>query len=209
VKLWTLLPSVIHAFSHLVFLRLLTLSHLSPSGPYPVLIFWGLLAYICASAVVTTAPTFPSQFLNIDVVIASAIFLHFKTKSCSEMIVTRTLTPIPTSGPTCISRLLQRYPLSPGHLTSNVCRKISVFPPTGMDFPAGLSHPKAEVPIVNIEKNSAVYPLGASASSRRSTPSLRFEDCEMVVEEGQAWVVVGTSGAGKDVLLQVSSRSYR
>ena len=26
----------------------------------------------------------------------------------------------------------------------------------------------------------------------------------MVVEEGQAWVVVGTSGAGKDVLLQVS-----
>jgi ABC-type glutathione transport system ATPase component len=76
-----------------------------------------------------------------------------------------------------------------------------------MDFPAGLSHSKAEEPIVNIGRNSAVYPLGASASSQRSTPSLRFEDCEMVVEEAQAWVVVGTSGAGKDALLQVS-RSY-
>jgi len=73
-----------------------------------------------------------------------------------------------------------------------------------MDFPAGLSHPKAEEPIVNIGRNSAVYPLGAAASSQRSIPSLRFEDCEMVVEEGQAWVVVGASGAGKDVLLQVS-----
>ncbi|KAF9650289.1 P-loop containing nucleoside triphosphate hydrolase protein [Thelephora ganbajun] len=71
-----------------------------------------------------------------------------------------------------------------------------------MDFLVGLSHPKAEQPIVNIGRNSAVYPLGASASSQRSIPSLRFEDCDMVVEEGQAWVVVGTSGAGKDVLLQ-------
>lgn len=76
-----------------------------------------------------------------------------------------------------------------------------------MDFPAGLSHPNAEEPIINIGRSSAVYPLGASANPQRSVPSLRFEDCEMVVEEGQAWVVVGTSGAGKDVLLQVG-RSY-
>lgn len=76
-----------------------------------------------------------------------------------------------------------------------------------MNFPTGLSHPKVEESIVNIGKNSAVYPLGASASSQRSIPNLRFEDCEMVVEEGQAWVVVGTSGAGKDVLLQ-ASKSY-
>jgi len=121
----------------------------------------------------------------------------------SEMIVTRTLTSVPTCGSTCISYLLQRYSLSHGRLTSNICRRISTRSPTGMDFPAGLSHPKAKVPIVNIGSNSAVYPLGAAASSQRSIPSLRFEDCEMVVEEGQAWVVVGTSGAGKDVLLQV------
>jgi len=112
-----------------------------------------------------------------------------------------------TSIPTCTSHLLQRCLLAPGNLTSNVHRRISVCSPVGVDFPAGLSHPKAEEPIVNIGKNSAVYPLGASASSRRSTPSLLFEDCEMVVKEGQAWVVVGTSGAGKDVLLQVG-RSY-
>jgi len=76
-----------------------------------------------------------------------------------------------------------------------------------MDFPAGLSHPKAEEPIVNIGRNSAVYPLGASANPQKSTPSLRFEDCGMVVEKGQTWAVVGTSGAGKDVLLQVSRSS--
>ena len=77
-----------------------------------------------------------------------------------------------------------------------------------MDFPAAVRHPKAEEPIVNIGRNSAVYPLGASASSQRSTPSLLFEDCEMVVEEGQAWAVVGTSGAGKDALLQVSGNPH-
>ena len=77
-----------------------------------------------------------------------------------------------------------------------------------MDFPGGVRHPKAEVPIVNIGRNSAVHLLGASPSLQRSTPSLRFEDCEMVVEEDQAWVVVGTSGAGKDVLLQVSRSSH-
>jgi hypothetical protein len=30
----------------------------------------------------------------------------------------------------------------------------------------------------------------------------------MVVKEGQAWVVVGTSGAGKDVLLQVGGSRH-
>ena len=118
--------------------------------------------------------------------------------------MTRTLTSVPTCSSTCISHLLQRYSLSHGRLTSNVYRRVSTRSPAGMDFPVGLSHPKAEEPIVNIGRNSAVYPLGASASSQRSVPNLRFEDCEMVVEEGQAWVVVGTSGAGKDVLLQVS-----
>lgn len=118
--------------------------------------------------------------------------------------MTRTLTSVPTCSSTCISHLLQRYSLSHGRLTSNVYRRVSTRSPAGMDFPVGLSHPKAEEPIVNICRNSAVYPLGASASSQRSIPNLRFEDCEMVVEEGQAWVVVGTSGAGKDVLLQVS-----
>ena len=121
--------------------------------------------------------------------------------------MTRALTPVPASGSTCISYFLQRYSLSHGRLTSNIYRSVSTRSPAGMDFPAGLSHPKAEESIVNIEKNSAVYPLGVSASSQRSIPSLRFENCEMAVEEGQAWVVVGTSGAGKDVLLQVC-RSY-
>ena len=77
-----------------------------------------------------------------------------------------------------------------------------------MDFPAGLTHPKSTDSIVNIGRNSAIYPLGAAVNSLGSNPSLRFEDCGMVVEEGQAWAVVGTGGAGKDVLLQVS-RSYR
>ena len=121
--------------------------------------------------------------------------------------MSRTLTSVPTFGSTCISHLLQRCYLPPDRLTSNVCRRFSIWSPAGMDFPAGLSHPKAEEPIVNIGKNSAVYPLGASANSQRSTPSLRFEDCEMVAEDGQAWVVVATSGAGKDILLQVS-RNY-
>ena len=124
------------------------------------------------------------------------------------MIVTRPLTSIPTSGPTCIFHLLQRCHFPPGHLTSNVCRKISTCSPIGMDFPVVLTHPKAGDPIVSIGRHSAVYPLGAPANSRKSSPSLRFEDCEMVVEEGQAWVVVGTSGAGKDILLQVG-RSHR
>ena len=127
-------------------------------------------------------------------------------RSLLEMIVTRGLTSIPTSGSACVSHLLRRPYLSPGHLTSNVCTRISTCSPAGMDFPAGLTHPEAEVPIVNISRNSAVYPLGASANS---IPSLRFEDCGMVVEEGQVWVVVGTSGAGKNVLLQVSiGQSY-
>jgi ABC-type glutathione transport system ATPase component len=129
-------------------------------------------------------------------------------RSPSEMIVTRTLTSTQTSGSRCTSRLLQRCYLSPGYLTSNVRRRVSTCSSAGMDFPAGLRHPQAEEPIVNVGRNSAVYPLGASASPQRTTPSLRFEDCEMVVEEGQAWVVVGTSGAGKDVLLQVSGK-YR
>jgi ABC-type glutathione transport system ATPase component len=77
-----------------------------------------------------------------------------------------------------------------------------------MDFPAGLAHSKAREPIVNIGINSAIYPLGAAVNSQRSNPSLRLEGCGMVVEEGQAWVVVGTSGVGKDVLFQVS-RSYQ
>ena len=76
----------------------------------------------------------------------------------------------------------------------------------GVVFPPGLSHPRVGEPITNIGRGSAVHPLGASANSRKSTPSLRFEDCEMVVEDGQSWVVVGTSGAGKDVLLQVGTR---
>ena len=117
--------------------------------------------------------------------------------------MTRPLTSIPTSGPTCISHLLQRCHFPPGHLTSNVCRKISTCSPIGMDFPVVLTHPKAGEPIVSIGKHSAVYPLGAPANSQKSVPSLRFGDCEMVVEEGQAWVVVGASGVGKDVLLQV------
>lgn len=126
----------------------------------------------------------------------------------SEMIVTRTLTSVPSSGSTCISHLFQCCSLPLGLLTSNVRRRISTSSPASMCSPAGMSHPKAVSPIVNIGMNSAVYPLGASANSQRSTPSLRFEDCEMVVEEGQAWVVVGTSGAGKDVLLQVSRSSH-
>ena len=122
--------------------------------------------------------------------------------------MTRTLTSIPASGSTCISRLLQHCSFAPDYLTTNVRRKISTRSPTGMDFPAGVRHPRAEDPIVNIGRNSVVHPLGVSASPQKSTPSLRFEDCEMVVEEGQAWVVVGTSGAGKDVLLRVSRSSH-
>jgi len=80
---------------------------------------------------------------------------------------------IPKSGPTCTSRPLQCCPLSPGHLTNNVCRRSSVFSPAGMDLPAGLSHPKAEEPMLNIGRNSAVYPLGTS-SSQRSTPSMLY-----------------------------------
>lgn len=128
-------------------------------------------------------------------------------RSLSEMIVTKTLNSIPTSGSTCISHL-QHCSLSLGRLTSNVSRSFSTRSPAGMCFPAGVSHPKAVEPIVNIGMNSAVYPLGASANSQRSTPSLCFEDCGMVIEEGQAWVVVGTSGAGKDVLLQVGKRPH-
>lgn len=122
--------------------------------------------------------------------------------------MTRTLTSVPTSSSTCISHLLRCCSLSRDRLTNNVYRRLSTRSPAGMDFPVGLSHLVAEEPVVNIGRGSAVYPLGASASSQRSVPSLRFEDCEMVVEEGQAWVVVGTSGVGKDVLLQVG-RSYR
>ena len=59
--------------------------------------------------------------------------------------------------------------------------------------------------MVNIGRNSAIYPLGAAVNSQRTNPSLHFKDCGMVVEEGQAWVVVGTGGAGKDVLFQVSN----
>ena len=129
-------------------------------------------------------------------------------RSLSEMIVARTLTSISTSGSTCISHLLQCCSFPPGHLTNDVRRRISTCSFAGMDFPTGLTHPKTGKPVISIGKNSAVYPLGAPANSQRSTPSLRFEDCGMVVEEGQAWVVVGTSGAGKDVLLQVS-RSCR
>lgn len=73
-----------------------------------------------------------------------------------------------------------------------------------MDFPDGLTRPKAKEPIVNFGKNSAIYPLGAAVNSHKSNPSLYFEDCGMVIEEGQAWVVVGTGGAGKDALFQVS-----
>lgn len=108
---------------------------------------------------------------------------------------------------TCISHLRRRR-LFLGRLTSDTPRRISACLVSGMDFPAGLTHPKAEEPIVSIGKNSVVYPLGVSTNSRKSTPSLRFEDCGMVVEEGQAWVVVGTSGAGKDVLLQVSQLQF-
>ena len=163
------------------------------------------------------APTSIPQLFNIVVihkwlgwgsVYASARAGRSHRRSLSEMTVTRTLASIPTSSSTCIFRLLQRYSSSPNHLTNNVCRKISTLSSVGMDFPAGLSHPKAGEPIVNIGRNSAVYPLGVPASSQRSIPSLRFESCEMVVEEGQAWVVVGTSGAGKDVLLQVSSSRH-
>ena len=121
--------------------------------------------------------------------------------------MTRTSTLVPTSSSTCISRLLQCCSLSRDRLTNHVYRRVSTQSLIGMDFPAGLSHPKAGEPMVNIGRSSAVYPLGAYASSQRSVPTLRFEDCEMVVEEGQAWVVVGTSGAGKDVLLQVGESS--
>jgi len=124
--------------------------------------------------------------------------------------VTRALTSIPASGSTistCIFRL-QRRSFVLDCLTTNVRRRISTCSHTGMDFPAGVRHPKAEDPIVNIGRNSTVHPLGAPASTQRSTPVLRFEDCEMVVEEGQAWVVVGTSGAGKDILLQASKSSH-
>jgi len=90
----------------------------------------------------------------------------------------------------------------------NARRRLSTRSPTGMDFPAGLNRPKADEPMVNIGRGSAVHPLGTAANSRKSTPSIWFENCDMVVEEGQSWVVVGTSGAGKDLLLQVGAKSY-
>lgn len=48
--------------------------------------------------------------------------------------------------------------------------------------------------------NAAVYPLGSSAT-KGSVPLLR--EFELVINEGEAWAVVGTSGAGKYALLQV------
>lgn len=77
-----------------------------------------------------------------------------------------------------------------------------------MDFPAGLTHSKVAESIVNIGRNSAVYPLGAAVNSQKSNPGLRFKDCGMVVEEDQAWVVIGTGGAGKDMLFQVRRNYY-
>ena len=72
-----------------------------------------------------------------------------------------------------------------------------------MDFLAGLNHLKVYELMVNIGRGVVVHPLGALANL-----SLWFKDCGMVVEEGQSWVVVGTSGAGRDLLLQVGTNHY-
>jgi ABC-type protease/lipase transport system fused ATPase/permease subunit len=74
-------------------------------------------------------------------------------------------------------------------------------------FPIQQCNPPASQPIVSIE-NSSVYRLGASPS--KSAPLLR--EFGLVINEGESWAVVGTSGAGKDALLQVSvfeSRSFK
>lgn len=64
------------------------------------------------------------------------------------------------------------------------------------------SEPLSSEPIVSIEK-SAVYPLGTSAKT--SPPLLR--DFRLVIKDGEAWAVVGTSGAGKDALIQVGNQN--
>jgi ABC-type molybdenum transport system ATPase subunit/photorepair protein PhrA len=63
--------------------------------------------------------------------------------------------------------------------------------------------PLSSEPIVSIE-NSAVYPLGTS--EKTSKPLLR--EFRLVIEEGEAWAIVGTSGAGKDALIQVGNQKH-
>lgn len=68
-------------------------------------------------------------------------------------------------------------------------------------FPVQERKPPASEAIVSIG-SASVYPLGSS-STKGSAPLLR--EFQLVINEGEAWAVVGTSGAGKDALLQVST----